>query len=73
MSNEPLPSYRKEDEYQYIGEMMNINIWDVEYKRLNIMTIDHYVTRFINVISKPDFEFETSFFLRRRKKTLAMG
>ena len=59
MNNEPLHSYKEEGEYQYIGERMNIKLWGVGYKQLNIMIIDHYVTRFINVLSKPDNEFET--------------
>ena len=51
MNNEPLHSYKEGGEYQYIGERMNIKLWGVGYKQLNIMIIDHYVTMFINVLS----------------------
>ena len=67
MSNVLLPSYKEGGEYQYIGERMNIKLWGVGHKQLTIMIIDHYVTRFINVISKPDFEFETLFFNKKKR------
>ena len=65
ITNEPLPEYKEGGKYQYIGERMNIELWDVGHERLNIMIIDHYVTRFINVLSKPDFKFETYFFKKK--------
>ena len=64
MTNLPLPSYKKGGEYQYIGERINIKLLDVGYKRLNIMIIDHYVTRLINVLSKPDLSLKLIFLIR---------
>ena len=51
ISNEPIPSYKTGGKYQYIGTRMNIDLWGTGLKRLHIMIIDHYVTRFINVLS----------------------